>query len=315
MLRNVNDACVIGGSRYFGRHLVTRLLAAGVDVTVVNRGSTPVPPGVTHLRADRDDEDGLRAALGSRSFDVVIDQVCYTPQQAAVARRVFAGRTSRYVMTSTIEVYDPESFAGIAPALPGTPAGEDCLDLLGWPVRLDLPWHDPDFRASHYGEGKRQAEALFARETAFAFASVRSGHVLGGGAADFTGRLDHYVRRIRAGRPVAVYGTNHRSSFINYREIADVLFWAAATGVTCPVNARSHGELSATDICDAIAAAGVGEPIYTTVQPGAEASPYAFDRYYGMDNSRAERLSFTFSDTADWLPDVIAEAISNEKGP
>jgi nucleoside-diphosphate-sugar epimerase len=315
MLRIMNEACIIGGSRYFGRHLIQKLLAAGVTVTVVNRGSTPAPPEVTHLRVDRDDEDALQAALRSRTFDVVIDQVCYTPQQAAVARRVFAGRTSRYVMTSTIEVYDPASSPAIASATPGVPVSEDSIDLGYWPVRLDLPWHRADFRANNYGEGKRQAEALLTHEPEFAFASVRSAHVLGGGVADFTGRLDHYIQRIRAGRHVAVYDENHRSSFINDREIADVLFWAAATGVTGPVNARSHGELSVTDICDAIAATGLGEPIYTTVELGAEASPYAFDRYYGMDNSRAERLGFAFSDTANWLPHVIAEAISDEKGP
>src|SRR5688500_19155822 len=101
----MNSVCVIGGSRYFGRRVVERLRDEGVDVTVVNRGSGPAPEGVRHVVADRDDEDGLRAALAGRSFDVVLDQVCYTPLQAAAARRVFAGRTGRYVLTSPAVVY------------------------------------------------------------------------------------------------------------------------------------------------------------------------------------------------------------------
>lgn len=86
----LHSVCVIGGSRYFGLHLVTLLREAGTRVTVVNRGGTPPPPGVDHVVADRSDEAALAAALGDRTFDGVIDQVLYTPAQAAVARRVFA---------------------------------------------------------------------------------------------------------------------------------------------------------------------------------------------------------------------------------
>lgn len=292
----MNKVCVIGGSRYFGRQVVERLRDAGKAVTVVNRGSSPAPEGVTHLIADRDDEDGLRGALGDRAFDVVIDQVCYTPHQAATARRVFAGRTRRYVMTSTIEVYS---------SLDGAPVSEDVIDLAAVPVQMDLPWHEPAYAEEHYGKGKCQAEAVFAREPVFDFVSIRTGHVLGG--ADFTGRLDHYVTRIREDLPIVVHRQPRPSSFINDREIADFLVWAAESGFTGPVNACSHGPLDVTSLCDALSAAGVGPPIYTT---GDDASPFSFDRAYGMDNGRAAGLGFVFSHTADWLPRVISEALA-----
>ncbi|MGW2635276.1 NAD-dependent epimerase/dehydratase family protein, partial [Streptomyces chattanoogensis] len=93
--------CVIGGSRYFGKLLVERLQAAGHQVTVLNRGSVRPPTGVEHLVADRNDEAAVVAALGSRTFDAVVDQVCYTPVQAAIAARVFAGRTARRVELPT----------------------------------------------------------------------------------------------------------------------------------------------------------------------------------------------------------------------
>ncbi|MGI5458090.1 hypothetical protein ACQEWB_33920 [Streptomyces sp. CA-249302] len=79
------EILAIGGNRYFGKRLIARLPAAGDRVTVLNRGSSPPPAGALHL---------------------VADQVCYTPRQAAIARRVFADRTRRYVMTSTVEVYE-----------------------------------------------------------------------------------------------------------------------------------------------------------------------------------------------------------------
>ncbi|MEU8436695.1 NAD-dependent epimerase/dehydratase family protein [Streptomyces sp. NPDC029216] len=292
---------VIGGSRYFGKHLVTLLRDAGSEVTVLNRGSSTPPPGTAHLVADRDDEDGLRAALGSRAFDVVLDQVCYTPHQAGVARRVFGGgRAGRYVMTSTMEVYDPATF--LTPPAPGTagPVAEGAFDPL-----------DPPPGLPGYAEGKRRAEAVFLRDPAFPFVSVRSAHVLGGGREEFTGRLAHYAGRIAAGLPVAVHEAPYATSFIDHREIASFLAWAAARTFTGPVNAASHGPLTVTALAGLVGRR-LGRPArYRTVGAGEEASPFSFDRSYALDNGRATRLGFAFSHTRDWLPEAIDEAAAD----
>ncbi|MFJ3664781.1 NAD-dependent epimerase/dehydratase family protein [Streptomyces sp. NPDC090119] len=301
--------CVIGGNRYVGKLLVQRALAAGHQVTVVNRGSAPPPDGVEHLVVDRDDERALTAALAARTFDVVVDQVCYTPVQALAATRAFRGRARRYVMTSTIEVYDPATAA--LPALPpGTPVPEEAVDPPAWPVRMELPWHDAAYLEAHYAEGKRQAEAAFTREGGFAFASVRSAHVLGGGAREFTGRLAHYVERVTQGRPIVVHPDPLPSVFIHYEELADVVLWAAtATDFTGPLNACSDGLFDARGL-SAVVAARVGrEPSYRTAAPGEAASPFSFDRHYAMSNARAKRLGFTFSHTAEWLPAAVTEAL------
>ncbi|WP_369779466.1 NAD-dependent epimerase/dehydratase family protein [Streptomyces sp. R33] len=274
---------VIGGSRYFGKHLVTLLREAGDEVTVLNRGSAAPPPGVGRLVADRDDAAQLIAALGGRTFDTVVDQVCYTPLQAAVARRVFAGRTARYVMTSTMEVYDP------APPTPGARA---------------------------YAEGKRQAEAVFrgAGEdgSPFGFAAVRTAHVLGGGREEFTGRLAHYVGRIAAGTPVDVHAAPYPTSFIHHREIARFLQWAAGQSFTGAVDAASHGALDVLGLCELVADR-VGRPArHRIVEQGAPASPFSFDRAYALDNGRAAGLGFGFGRVADWLPGAIAEELAEE---
>ncbi|MFJ6611603.1 reductase [Streptomyces sp. NPDC091289] len=301
------DVCVIGGSRHFGRRLIGELRDSGAAVTVVNRGSTPAPRGVTHLLADRDDEAALRAALGGRRFDAVVDQVCYSPLQAAVAARVFAGRTRRYVLTSTVEVYAELGRPG-GPALP-----EEAVDPSVGSFDLQLPWTEQRFLEDHYGEGKRQAEALLTREAPFDVAVVRTAHVLGG--ADFTGRLAHYVERIEQGLPVVVHPAPQPASFVHEPEIARFLAWAAAADFTGPVNAASHGALDARELC-----AAIGEVIDEVVggPPGAEPrlangpdellSPFSFDRCYAMDTDRASRLGFGFSAVADWLPRVIKEA-------
>ncbi|MFI6943794.1 NAD-dependent epimerase/dehydratase family protein [Streptomyces sp. NPDC050418] len=303
---------VIGGSRYFGRLVVERLHAAGHHVTVINRGSSRPPAGVEHLVADRDDEAALVAALGTRSFDVVVDQVCYTPVQAAIAVRAFRGRTRRYVMTSTIEVYNPATaeLPAVTEAADGL-VREEAVDPASWLVRTDLPWHDEDYVAGHYAEGKRQSEAVFVQDGGYAFASVRSAHVLGGGALEFTGRLAHYVERVLSGRSVEVHEHPLPSVFIEYGELADLLVRTATDDqVTGVLNACSDGALDVRELVEVIAERTGRSPSFTTVATGEEASPFSFDRPYAMSNARAKGLGIPVSRTREWLPRVVDEAVA-----
>lgn len=302
--------CVIGGSRYFGKLLIERLQAAGHQVTVINRGSVPPPDGVEHLVADRNDEAALGAVLDARAFDVVVDQVCYTPVQAAIAVRAFAGRTRRYVMTSTIEVYDPATAA--LPAVPaGTPVPEESVDPATWQVAMDLPWHDDAYLEAHYAEGKRQAEAVFAHAGSFAFTTVRSAHVLGGGAQEFTGRLAHYAGRITQGEEITVHEKALPTVFIHYEELADLLAWATAADFTGPINACSDGPIDVHGLAEIVSTqAGRGVVVYRSVAADEEASPFSFDRHYTMSNARAKALGFPVSHTRDWLPGAVAEALA-----
>lgn len=303
-MKKAREILVIGGNRYFGKRLIARLLTAGDRVTVLNRGSSPPPAGAIHLVADRNDEKSLNDALGSLAFDVVVDQVCYTPRQAAIARHVLAGRTRRYVMTSTVEVYEYEDSTALV--------REEAVDPLGVTVDLELPWHDPEFLEAHYGEGKRQAEAVFAAADGpeFACTAVRVAHVLGG-EDDFTGRLQHYADRIRAGEPIAVPVANRPATYIHVEEIADFLAWAAGEDFTGPINAASHGVLTTEELCEAVAEHlpdADGRTVFQPVEVG-EVSPFSFFRSYGMDNSRATKLGFTFGDVRRWLPEAVAETL------
>ncbi|MEV4397266.1 NAD-dependent epimerase/dehydratase family protein [Nonomuraea sp. NPDC049607] len=308
----MRQICVIGGNRYFGRRLIRLLLDGGDHVTVVNRGSAAPPSGAEHVVADRADAAALARALAGRTFDAVVDQVCYTPLHADVARHVFAGRAARYVMTSTMEVYDPATSPSLrSPAV--APVVEEVVEAASWPVDPGLPWGSPDElsrllgEAGAYAEGKRQAEAVFARDPAFPFVAVRSAHVLGGGDADFTGRLRHYVDRVRAGLPVAVHRDPAPTSFVHHAEIAAFLHWTATgTDVTGALNAASHGSPTVTGLCAEIAAVtGSPVPAYRVVDGGEPASPFSFDRSYALDNGRAAALGFPFTDVTTWLPEAV----------
>jgi nucleoside-diphosphate-sugar epimerase len=292
--------CVVGGSRYFGKRLIRRLLDSGARVTVVNRGSGAAPAGAEHLVADRDDERALAAALGERTFDVVIDQVCYTPRQAEIARRVLGPRTRRYVMTSTVEVYEYEDSV--------TPVREAVVDPRGVEVEVSRPWDAPGYPEEHYGEGKRQAEAVFAREPAMEWASVRVAHVLGG-ADDPTGRVAYHAERIRAGEPVPVAAGNQPATYVYVEEIADFLCWAARQEFRGAVNACSADPLGTGEICAVIGRLTGTAPVFEEVAVGA-VSPFSFRRRYAMDNTRAAELGYRFTPATQWLERALAETLA-----
>ncbi|MEU2115884.1 NAD-dependent epimerase/dehydratase family protein [Streptomyces sp. NPDC016459] len=294
------DVLVIGGNRYFGKRLIALLRKSGHRITILNRGSSGAPGGIEHLVADRDDEAALQSVLAGRSFDVVVDQVCYTPRQAEIARRLFGPRTGRYVMTSTVEVYADEDRT--------VPVAEDALDLGAVTVDTGPAWEDPQFREAHYGEGKRQAEAVFAAGPPFAWTSVRVAHVLGGDD-DFTGRLAHYARRIRAGEPIAVPVVNHPATYVYVEEIAAFLAWAVEEDFTGPVNAHSPEPLHTADLCAEIEKQVGGRTVFRTVETG-EVSPFSFSRAYAMDNSRAVALGYSFSPSSTWLPQAVSETLT-----
>lgn len=47
----------------------------------------------------------VRAALGNRDFDIVVDFVAFTADQVAADIKLFTGRTGQYVFISTASAY------------------------------------------------------------------------------------------------------------------------------------------------------------------------------------------------------------------
>lgn len=295
---------VIGGTRFFGKLLVQRLLRQGHDVTIATRGYAPDPFGgrIARVRVDRRNEQAMRAAFGARRFDVVYDQMCYSPLDAAISCRVFGGRIGRYVMTSTIDVYRGLCSAGRA-------LREDDLDVAAQPVDSAYPWHDPAHAVVSYVAGKIQAEAYLYRDGGLPVVSARLAHVLGG-PDDFTGRLAHYVDLARQGLALPYANARARVSFLQAREAAAFLAWAGGADFTGPVNAADDGPLSAYEL-HARVAAQVDEPARTRKVAGAPApgtlSPFDFAAPLTLDTRRARELGYVFGHTDDWIDAAIRQ--------
>lgn len=101
------NVLVMGGSAFNGRALVDVLVAADHDVTVCNRGRTPIdhPPGVTTLVADRSDPASMRAALTGTEWDCVIDMTAYHPEDVELMIELCTDAVGHYIFISSTVIY------------------------------------------------------------------------------------------------------------------------------------------------------------------------------------------------------------------
>ena len=293
---------VIGGTRYFGKLLVQRLLRAGHRVTIATRGYAPDPFGnrIERVRVDRRSEAAMRGAFAGQRYDLVFDQMCYSPLDAAIAVRTFAGKVERYVMTSTIDVY-----RGVQP--PGRALRETDLPVLAQAIDTGYPWHDPKLAVQSYVAGKVQAEAYLYRDGSLPLVTARLAHVLGG-PEEFTGRLAYYVDLLRCGAALPYANAGAVVSFLGTQEAAAFLDWAGAQDFSGPVNAASGGPLSAHGLFGRVARALDANARCHHVAgatPAGILSPFDFAEPMVLDTSKALDLGYRFSHSDAWLDDVI----------
>src|SRR6266446_4598435 len=96
---------ILGGPRFTDPHQVRYALSRGHKVTVFNRGKTH--PGELPKEAEQliGDRNGQLDALKGRTWDVVIDIPTTLPVWVRDAAQILKGNVDRYVLTSTISVY------------------------------------------------------------------------------------------------------------------------------------------------------------------------------------------------------------------
>lgn len=190
---------MLGGTAFVGRAVVDDALARGWDVTVLNRGTTKPPAGVTALIGDRTTPEGLDA-LGKEEWDIVVDAWSQAPRAVDASARLLADRAGFYAYVSTRGVYEWPPPAG---------ADED----------YPLVEADPTDGDVDYGRAKRGAE--IAVTAAFGDRSLlgRAGLILG--PWEDVDRLPWWLRRIAKGGPVLAPGPHDLAlQYIDARDLA-----------------------------------------------------------------------------------------------
>lgn len=178
----------VGGTGQISAACVPVALDQGWDVTVLNRGASTMrslPTGVRTLHADVRDPAAVRAALEDASFDAVADFLSFTPEHAATAVDLFAGRTAQYLYISSASAYQ-------------TPPAR-------LPVTEETPLENPYWQ---YSRDKAASEALLLRaheETGFPVTVVRPSATYDRTRVPTLGSWTD-VERLRRGAPVLVLG-------------------------------------------------------------------------------------------------------------
>jgi 2'-hydroxyisoflavone reductase len=123
--------CIVGGTRFLGKHIVLQALDAGHEITLVHRGKTnpDLFPDVETIHLDR---NANLDALAGRSWDAVIDTCGYYPRQVRDLLAVIGSSIGLYVFISSVSVYADFAVAGITEEYPvGTLDDETSEEMSG----------------------------------------------------------------------------------------------------------------------------------------------------------------------------------------
>jgi nucleoside-diphosphate-sugar epimerase len=102
---------IIGGTGLISQGIIKHLLESRhADVTMFNRGQREhaLSSDVRAIQGDRNDFSAFEqrfARAPAERFDVVIDMICFTPEQAESDLRAFAGRCDHFIFCSTVCTY------------------------------------------------------------------------------------------------------------------------------------------------------------------------------------------------------------------
>lgn len=263
---------VLGGTRFFGNHLVESLLRNGHSVTIATRGIAKDSFGdsVSRIILDRNSRESIRDNLAGKHFDTVIDNICYSPNNTRNLLDFIS--TDRYVFTSSTAVYQ---------------SGLNIPESAFNPLEYDVQYGDRgDFS---YDEGKRLCEAVAFQEYNILTAAVRFPVVIG--TDDYTQRLYFYVDRIVRGVPIKVSNFDTQMSFITSEQAGEFLAFMCESDFTGSINACCDGVLSIGRIIENIEEVTAQKAV---ISENGEESAYNSYGNCTVSSEKSKALSFRF---------------------
>jgi len=177
----------VGGTGIISSACAALAIERGIELWFLNRGasSRPAPAGVRHLRADARDLDAARAALGTLTFDAVVDWIAFTPAHVEADLALYRGRTRQLVFISSASAYQ-------------TPPAR-------LPVVESTPLANPHWQYSRDKIACEERLVRAYREEGFPITIVRPSHTYDERTLPMHGGWT-VVDRMRRGKPVVVHG-------------------------------------------------------------------------------------------------------------
>lgn len=276
---------VIGGTRFFGVHMVNELLSMGHQVTIATRGLTKDSFGdsVERIVLDHNNPESMKNALAGLYYDVVIDKVAYCSNDIKYA--MDAINCDKYIYMSSTAIYE----------LDHKDVKEDEFDGYAG----ELVWcNRPDYS---YGEVKKQAEyALWQKYGYKQWVAVRYPYVVG--EDDYTKRLLFYVENTIKGNPMYIDNIDSQMSFIKSDEAGKFMAGLIDKDFIGAVNGCSYGTISIREILDYVSKK-TGK--LAILSDDGEVAPYNGTKDHSVNIDRASELGYKFSDIEDWIYKLI----------
>jgi nucleoside-diphosphate-sugar epimerase len=216
---------IIGGTRNLGHNLVHALLKLGHHVTTFNRGLTrdELPPEVERLHGDRSEKEQLARSVGTRSFDVIVDNAIYKGAEADAIVDIFRDRVGHYIFLSSGQVYLVRENI----ERPFTEAQYD-----GRVMPAPKP-NTYGYEEWQYGVEKRQVEDRLSAawaEHGFPYTSLRLPMV--NSERDHFKRLYAYILRLKDGGPILAPSTpNYPLRHIYGEDVTRAILLLMKTGL------------------------------------------------------------------------------------
>ncbi|MDX9955484.1 MAG: NAD-dependent epimerase/dehydratase family protein, partial [Anaerolineae bacterium] len=144
----------------------------------------PIPPGAEVIHADIRDPGSVVEALGSTTFDVVVDWIAYTPEHVETDLSLFSGRVGQYIFISTASAY---------------------LKPAALPILESAPLGNPHWAYSRAKIACEERLMRAFRDEGFPVTLVRPSHTYDATKLPMYGRYT-VIDRMRRGQPVIVHG-------------------------------------------------------------------------------------------------------------
>jgi len=287
---------VLGGTRFFGIHLVNELLKSQCDVTIATRGITSDSFGnkVKRIILDRHDELSIINNLSNKQFDVVYDNLAYCSNDIEILLPHI--NCGKYIVTSSTSVYNP---------LKGNIKEKDFDSTI-------YPYINCERNEIEYAEGKRLVEAAILQKfNEINYICVRLPFVIG--RDDYTRRLIKYIKCYKEKKNLYINNIQNKMSFIDSKEAGKFLaFLKDINNFKGCINAASEGVLSIYEILSIL------EPNKNVfdkninelfLRKDAEIAPYNDVESYQINTSLAKELGFRFSNINLWIDSLIKDYI------
>jgi len=268
---------VLGGTVFLGKHIAEAALAAGHRVTLFNRGRTyPAAfAGRAMIETIHGDRDGGLAALGTGTWDAVVDTSGYLPRVVGDAARRLAGRTERYLFISTISVYAEPPPAGVNEDSPLVQLADPAVETVN---------------GETYGGLKVLCERAVQEALGERALILRPGLIVG--PDDPTDRFSYWpLRAARGGRILAPGEPDAPAQLIDVRDLAA---WAVRL-----LEAGASGTFNATGPAAPI---GLGELLAACLAAAGGAAAGAAELVWVDEAFLTEEAVAPFTELPCWVP-------------